>query len=133
MIKRTFEHMGHVREITFPELSDVEMAGKVRMLTTSDWMDHEFIVCGARDRILALVKEKKALEDQVSRLVERNRTIAEKIVEELFTNGNGDKADRIQLCQKSGGVLERDLGGWCKAAAVDAIVRVLEEHNGRVK
>ena len=59
-----------------------------------------------------------------------NRLIAEKIVEELFTNGNGDKADRIQLCKKSGGILERNLGGWCKASAVDAIVRVLEEHNG---
>jgi len=59
-----------------------------------------------------------------------NRLIAEKIVEELFTNGNGDKADRIQLCQKSGGILERDLGGYCKESAVVSIVRVLEEHNG---
>ena len=58
-----------------------------------------------------------------------NRLIAEKIAEELFVNGNGDKADRIQLCQKSGGLLERDLGGWCKASAVAAIERVLEEHN----
>ena len=56
-----------------------------------------------------------------------NRLIAEKIVEELFTNGNGDRADRIQLCQKSGGILERSLGGWCKKAAVDVIERVLEE------
>ena len=58
-----------------------------------------------------------------------NRLIAEKIVEELFTNGNGDKADRIQLCQKRAGILERDLGGWCRTAAVEAIVRVLEDHN----
>ena len=56
-----------------------------------------------------------------------NRLIAEKIVEELFTNGNGDRADRIQLCQKTEGILERNLGGWCKKSAVDVIERVLEE------
>ena len=59
----------------------------------------------------------------------KNRLIAEKIAEELFTNGNGDKADRIQLCQKTEGTVERDLGGWCKEAAVGVIERVLDEHD----
>ena len=56
-----------------------------------------------------------------------NGLIAEKIAEELFTNGNGDKADRIQLCKKNGGILERDLGGWCKKSAIAAIAKVLKE------
>ena len=87
MDKRTFEHNGHVREIAYPELSDVEMAGKVRMLTTSDWRDHEAVVCGARDRILALVKEKKSLEDQVSKLVDE--------CDRLHPNGKSPVADEI--------------------------------------
>ena len=70
MSKRTFEHTGHVREIAFPELSDIEMAGKVRMLTTSDWICHEAVVCGARDRILALVKENKEMLDALRELVD---------------------------------------------------------------
>lgn len=50
---KKFTHLGNLREIDAPQLSDVEMAGKVRMLTRSD-MDHEAVVCAARDRILHL-------------------------------------------------------------------------------
>lgn len=48
-----FAHNGHVREAALPWLSDVEMAGKVRMLMRDD-LAHEMMVCAARDRILHL-------------------------------------------------------------------------------
>lgn len=55
-----FHHMGHKREAALPWLSDVEMAGEVRMLMRDD-LDHEGIVCAARDRILHLSEELAAL------------------------------------------------------------------------
>lgn len=48
-----FQHNGHQREADMPWLSDVEMAGTVRMLLRSD-LAHEAVVCAARDRILHL-------------------------------------------------------------------------------
>jgi hypothetical protein len=54
--------------------------------------------------------------------------IAERIVDELFTNNEGYKARRLELkildpwtdTEKSG-------GGWCREAAKDRIVDVLKE------
>lgn len=51
-----FHHMGHKREAAYPWLSDVEIAGEVRMLMRNDIV-HEAIVCAARDRILHLSEE----------------------------------------------------------------------------
>ena len=56
-----------------------------------------------------------------------HRWAAEQIVEKLFTNGNGDKADRLQLRQKSGGILERDIGGYCKGAVLDLIAAEIDD------
>lgn len=49
--------------------------------------------------------------------------IAERIVKELFINGQGSKADRLVLTTSDG----RDLGGWCERAVVDVIVNGLKE------
>ncbi len=52
----TYDWNGHTdMAITFAWLSDVEMAGKVRMLMRHD-LEHEAVVVGARDRIMALSK-----------------------------------------------------------------------------
>lgn len=51
-----FHHMGHKREAAYPWLSDVEIAGEVRMLMRND-IAHEAVVCAARDRILHLSEE----------------------------------------------------------------------------
>jgi hypothetical protein len=48
--------------------------------------------------------------------------VADKIVETLFTNGAGQKADRLVL-ELPG---SKDGGGWCRAAARDRIVKILE-------
>lgn len=42
-------------EISYPHLTDDQMAWKVRMLFRTD-LDHEGVICGARDRIMALAK-----------------------------------------------------------------------------
>lgn len=55
-----FHHMGHKREAAYPWLSDVEIAGEVRMLMRND-VAHEAIVCAARDRILHLSEEVERL------------------------------------------------------------------------
>lgn len=57
---RTFIHNGNVREIDAPELSDAEVAGRVRMLLRSD-VDHEAVCMMARDRILYLSQENERL------------------------------------------------------------------------
>lgn len=57
---RTYDWNGWTHEISGPELSDREVARRVRMLTRSD-LDHEFVCCLARDRIMALVKENEEL------------------------------------------------------------------------
>lgn len=59
---RTYDWNGHVGlPIDYPQLTDRQMASKVRMLMRTD-LEHEAVICGARDRIMALVKEKDALE-----------------------------------------------------------------------
>lgn len=50
-----------------------------------------------------------------------DRELAVLIAEALFTNGQNEKANRIAL--KLPG--ERDGGGWCKRAAIDAIERTI--------
>lgn len=46
---------------------------------------------------------------------------ADAIVERLFVNGFGDRADRLVL----EGLGKRDLGGWCRGAVRDVILDVL--------
>lgn len=50
-----------------PQIEDIEVAGRVRMLYR-DQLDHEFICTLARDRIMVLMAEKKALEDEIESL-----------------------------------------------------------------
>lgn len=68
----TYDWNGHKdMPISYPHLSDAEMAGKVRMLFRDD-LDHEGVVMGARDRIMALSKEVARLTEERDR-IERNR------------------------------------------------------------
>lgn len=59
------------------------------------------------------------------------RKLAERIVEKMFTNGAGEKADRLVLVKdndRDGHSREpyRDLGGYSKSALVDLVTRELE-------
>lgn len=50
--------------MVFAHLSDLEMAGKVRMLMRMD-LDHEAVCCGARDRIMYLSQQVDELSQHV--------------------------------------------------------------------
>jgi len=51
------------------------------------------------------------------------RRIAERIAKALFTNGAGEKANRLELKD----INERGLGGWGFEPAVRHITRILTE------
>ena len=53
------------------------------------------------------------------------KQVAESIVDDLMTNGNGDKADRLVLELPDG----RDGGGWSRSAAIDRVAKILIELN----
>jgi hypothetical protein len=53
-----------------------------------------------------------------------HRALAERIAADLFTNSNGDEADRLVLRTDPPRPV-RELGGWCRAAVVDRIVAAL--------
>jgi len=72
---KLFHHMGHRREASYPWLSDVEIAGRVRMLMRDD-LNHEGIVCAARDRILHLSEENERLRRE---LYSRTRSLEEEL------------------------------------------------------
>lgn len=62
MTEREYTWNGTTHPIGKPHLTDEEMAGEVRMLMR-DQLDHEAICTAARDRIMCLVAEKKALQE----------------------------------------------------------------------
>ena len=49
--------------------------------------------------------------------------LAARIADRLFTNGGGEKAQRLVLTVDWPS--QRNLGGWCKGAVVDQITSVL--------
>lgn len=51
-------------KMVFADLSDLEMASKVRMLMRHD-LDHEAVCVGARDRIMYLSQRVEELESEV--------------------------------------------------------------------
>ena len=53
--------------------------------------------------------------------------LADEIVEYLFVNGIGSKAQRLVLELEDG----KDGGGWCKAAVRDVVVRVIQKWMGK--
>ncbi len=68
MADRTYDWNGHTDlPISYAHFTDEQMAGAVRMLMRGD-LSHEGVVCGARDRIMCLVKEKAALEARIAEL-----------------------------------------------------------------
>lgn len=66
-----------------PHLSDLEVAGKVRMLLR-DQLDHEVICTLARDRIMALSKEVERLSS--ARDSAASEAAAREIVESIFAD-----------------------------------------------
>ena len=73
---RTYDWNGHKGlPISFSHLTDEQMAGTVRMLMRHD-LGHEGIVCGARDRIMCLMKEKAELEARVADLIAERDNLA---------------------------------------------------------
>lgn len=77
------------------------------------------------DRLLRpSAKEEKPM--TTSRIEEQDRKdlkIAKRIAEYLFVNGQRQEAKRLVLTSSKG----KDLGGWCKKAVVDIIVKQLKE------
>jgi hypothetical protein len=57
----------------------------------------------------------------VADLAER---LAQAIIEDLFTNGVGEKAERLKLEGPRG----NDLGGWGKIAARKRVATIIEQH-----
>lgn len=53
------------------------------------------------------------------------RTLAARLVEALFTNGAGQRADRLVLVH---GADERDLGGWGRGPITDRLAEALEAY-----
>ena len=51
-------------KMVMADLSDIQVAGKVRMLMRSD-LDHEMVCTGARDRIMYLSQRVKNLESHL--------------------------------------------------------------------
>lgn len=55
-------------------------------------------------------------------------TLAERIVDALLTTHFGDVGTRLAIRQFiDGEARERDLGGWCRDAAIAEVRRVLQE------
>ncbi len=59
--------------------------------------------------------------------VRPSHLLARKIVEALFVNGLGERAERLKLIELRQGE-EFSLGGWCYGAAVDRIEDVITLH-----
>lgn len=51
----------------------------------------------------------------------RCRPLAEQIASDLFTNGEGNRAERLVMLSKDG----HDLGGWCYASVVERVCEAL--------
>ena len=54
-------------------------------------------------------------------MTQSKTTFAEKIADRLFTNGSGEKAERLVLELSS----KRDGGGWSRSAVIDQINEVI--------
>ena len=52
--------------------------------------------------------------------------LSERIVDSLFRNGANQVATRLDLRQGPSTKSERSLGGWCRLAAVDQVLAVLQ-------
>lgn len=64
---RTYRWLDQEHEIRCPELSDREVASRVRMLMRGD-LDHELVCLMARDRIMALSQENAELRAEIEQL-----------------------------------------------------------------
>lgn len=64
---------------------------------------------------------------------QRQKSLARKIAKELFTNGIGERADRLVLvtndCPEDCPDRGRGMGGWCERAVVSLIEDELRKGN----
>lgn len=121
---RTYDWNGHTdMEISYPHLTDFQMAGKVRMLMRDDLI-HESVVCGARDRIMCLVKEKAALEAEnlalKAKLAALEVTVAinesvDKGLHPSHITRSSDASTFDEICVKCGAT-DQVPGGWGRLA-----------------
>lgn len=77
--RRTYTWLGKTHEIAAAHMSDIEVAGEVRMLMR-DQLDHEAVCCTARDRIVCLHEEKQALISAIRSLREE-KAARDRVVE----------------------------------------------------
>lgn len=90
---RKYTWNGNTFEIGSPELNDMQMAVRVRMLMR-DQLDHEKVCTDARDRIMCLAAEKKALEAERDEAYRRR--------DEWRKKAEGYDAVRVALREKVG-------------------------------
>lgn len=77
--ERTYDWSGETHPIRSHDLTDEQVAFKVRMLMRGD-IDHEAVCLMARDRIMALVKENAKLVDETARLRAKVIELEENVV-----------------------------------------------------
>lgn len=56
------------------------------------------------------------------------REAARLVAEDLFTSGIGKRADRLVLTDDTKIGDAKDLGGWCRGAAVDRVAAIIDRH-----
>jgi len=104
-------------KMAFAHLSDLEMAGKVRMLYRSD-LDHEAVCVGARDRIMYLSQQHEELQRNYGLLqssFEANATETIELRKKL--NGEWERAETAtRLAEQLAGEWRKeppgDTGYW---------------------
>lgn len=77
---------------------------------------------------------RQAVSNPTGEAMNETRKLAKRIVEAMFVNGAGDKASRLVLVKdnqptptSSVIAAHQNLGGWCKSALVDLVVREIEK------
>lgn len=87
--------------------------------------------CGDRLEPKKQKRNTQEILEQSSLNIEREKRIAERAVEQLFTNGVGDRSERLVLEGPGGS----DLGGWCRGAVRDVVLAAIlaerEESHGK--
>ena len=79
---KTFELNGQLREVSYGDLSDEDIATMVRMMCRSD-LNHEAVCVAGRDRILHLSQKCKALVEAIEAVQDWSGTRVGDVIELL--------------------------------------------------